>query len=148
VSSLPAVPAFKIVSRALFSAGLLTVFLIILGLTGEPLGVLALFLSAIRDVMSLLPAILAKNGLSSSFGVEKGTSRVVARIADLMVGQVIPFEFAEFVDRILHRNFIDSLSQVVGQLTEYRSSVVEKMLEEDRVRYRFIRSIGRILVLQ
>jgi hypothetical protein len=35
-------------------------------------------------------------------GIEKGSGRIVSRIADLIVGQVVPFEFVEFIDCILH----------------------------------------------
>jgi len=55
----------------------------VLELTRGLLGIL--FLSTVIDMVSLLLAILANRSLST-IGVEKGSGRVVSRIADLIVG--------------------------------------------------------------
>ena len=63
VSSLPAVIAFHVVSRALSPTVLLGVLLAVLELTGILLGIL--FLSTVVDVVSLLLAILTKWSLTT-----------------------------------------------------------------------------------
>jgi len=87
MSSLPAVPAFDVISRALSPTGLLAVLeltgVAVLKLTGGLLGIL--FLLTVIDMVSLLLAILANRSLST-IGVEKGSGCVVSRIADLIVG--------------------------------------------------------------
>jgi len=103
MSSLPAVLAFDVISRVLSPTDLLAVLeltgVAILKLTGVAVleltrvavleltrGLLGiLFLSTVIDMVSLLLAILANRSLST-IGVEKGSGRVVSRIADLIVG--------------------------------------------------------------
>ena len=64
--------------------------------------VLALFSCGSRRYGDPFFAVFAKRSLSSTIGVQKGSGRVVSGIANLIVRQVVSFEFAEFVDRILH----------------------------------------------
>jgi len=87
MSRLLAVLAFNVILRALSPTGLLTILeltgVAILKLTGDLLGIL--FLSTVIDMVSLLLAILTNQSVST-IGVEKGSSRVVFRIANLIVG--------------------------------------------------------------